>query len=63
LEEFRMYVSGCETSPYGAELLRFEPGSPLPELDRTVPHLAYAVDVLSAALAGKVARTTQADLA
>jgi len=58
-----MYVSGYETSFYGVEWLRFQPGSPLPELVETVPHVAYAVDVLSAALAGKVVRTTRADLA
>jgi len=53
LEEFKMYVSGYETSPYGVEWLRFEPDSPLPELVKTVPHVAFVVDDLPAALAGK----------
>ena len=48
-----MYVSGYEASPYGVEWLRFEPGSPLPELVKRVPHVAFVVDDLSAALAGR----------
>lgn len=48
-----MYFSGFESSPYGIEWMRFEPGSPVSELVRTVPHLAFAVDDLEAAIAGK----------
>jgi len=53
LPQFKMYVSGYETSPYGVEWLRFEPESPLPELVKTVPHVAFAVGDLAAAIAGK----------
>lgn len=53
LERFRMYVSGFETSPYGIEWMRFEPDSPIAELIRTVPHVAFEVDDLDAELAGK----------
>jgi hypothetical protein len=53
LERFKMYVTGFETSPYGIEWMRFEEGSPVPELIRTVPHLAFEVDDLEAALDGK----------
>ncbi len=53
LPAFRMYVSGYETSEYGIEWMRFEPGSPVPELVRRVPHVAFAVDDLAAAIAGK----------
>jgi hypothetical protein len=52
LEEYRMYVSGFETSPFGVEWMRFEPDSPLPELVRTIPHVAFEVDDLEAAIAG-----------
>jgi hypothetical protein len=48
-----MYVSGYETSPYGIEWMRFEEDSPLPELVRTVPHVAFEVDDLEQALVGK----------
>ena len=53
LEEFKMYASGFYESPYGVEWLRFEPGCPLPELVQTVPHVAFVVDDLEAAIAGK----------
>ncbi len=53
LEELGMYVSGFATSPYGVEWMRFEPGSPVSELVRTVPHIAFAVDDLETALDGK----------
>jgi hypothetical protein len=39
LQDFRVYVSGYESSPYGVEWMRFEPDSPLPELVRTTPHV------------------------
>ncbi|UCC48878.1 MAG: hypothetical protein JSV41_01515 [Gemmatimonadota bacterium] len=53
LEQYKVYVSGYETSPYGVEWMRFEPDSPLPELVKTVPHVAFEVDDLEAELAGK----------
>lgn len=53
LPEFKVYVSGYETSPYGIEWMRFGPDSPLPELVRTAPHVAFEVDDLDAALAGQ----------
>ena len=48
-----MYVSGFETSPYGIEWMRFEKDSPISELVKTVPHLAFEVDDLEIALEGK----------
>ena len=53
LEAYKMYVSGFETSPYGIEWMRFEPGSPVSEIVRTVPHLAFEVHDLDAAVRGK----------
>ena len=52
LEEYKVYVSGFETSPFGVEWMRFEPDSPLPEIVKTVPHVAFEVDDLEAAIAG-----------
>ena len=51
LPQFKMYVSGYESSPYGIEWMRFEPDSPLPQLVKTVPHVAFEVDDLNAELA------------
>jgi hypothetical protein len=53
LETLGMYVSGFGTSPYGVEWMRFEPESPVSELVRTVPHIAFEVDDLETALDGK----------
>lgn len=53
LEDLGMYVSGFDTSPYGVEWMRFDPDSPVSELVQRVPHLAFEVDDLSAALQGK----------
>ena len=53
LAAFKVHVSGFAESPYGVEHMRFEPDSPLPELIRTVPHVAFEVDDLDAALEGK----------
>jgi hypothetical protein len=53
LSEYRIFVSGFETSPYGIEWMRFEPGCTLPEVVQTVPHVAFEVDDLAAELAGK----------
>ena len=53
LSEFGMYVSGYEESPYNIEWMRFESTSPLPELVRTLPHIAFEVEDLEKELAGK----------
>ena len=44
LARFKMYASGYEDNPYGVQWMRFEPDSPLPELAKTVPHVAFVVD-------------------
>ncbi len=51
--QFKMYVSGFPESPYGVEWMRFEEGSPIPELVQTVPHVCFEVDDLDEALQGK----------
>jgi len=57
LPDYGMFVSGFESSPYGVQWMRFDPDSPLSYLARTVPHLAFEVDDLNAALAGKMVIT------
>lgn len=52
LEDFKMYVSGYEDSPFGIEWMRFEEGSSVPELVRTVPHVAFEVEDLARAIEG-----------
>jgi len=53
LEKLGVHVCGFETSPYGVEWMRFDAHCPVPEIVKTVPHLAFAVDDLDAALEGK----------
>ncbi|RQV92703.1 MAG: hypothetical protein EH224_14690 [Calditrichaeota bacterium] len=53
LEEYGMYVSGFESSPYGIEWMRFEEGSPLSEIIQTLPHIAFEVDDLDREIKGK----------
>ena len=53
LENLGMHVSGFGTSPYGVEWMRFESESPIHELIQRVPHVAFQVDDLEAALVGK----------
>ncbi len=52
LEQFGLYVSGFSTSPFGIEWMRFEKDSPLHTLIKTVPHVAFEVDDVDAALQG-----------
>lgn len=53
LEQFGICVSGFATSPYGIEWMRFESDCPLHPIIKTVPHLAFEVDDLDAALEGQ----------
>jgi hypothetical protein len=53
LPEYKMYVSGYETSLYRIEWMRFEPDSPLPEIVKTIPHVAFDVENLEETIAGK----------
>ncbi len=53
LPQFKMYVSGFETSPFGIEWMRFEPDSPVDELIQTLPHLAFRVSDLDYELANR----------
>jgi hypothetical protein len=53
IAEYKVYHCGYEESPYCIEWMRYEPGCQLPELVQKVPHVAFVVDDLAAALAGK----------
>lgn len=53
VEHLDIYVSGFETSAYGIEWIRFGPDAGVPEAVRSVPHVAFVVDDLDAALQGR----------
>ncbi len=52
-EAFKMTGSGYFESRYGVEWMKFDDDCPLPELIKTVPHVAFVVDDLDAAIADK----------
>ena len=52
LPEYGIHVSGFADSPYGVEWMRFDEDSPLPSIVKTIPHVAFEVDDLEAALEG-----------
>jgi hypothetical protein len=49
----KIHVAGFETSPYGIQWMRFDADAPYPEIIKTVPHVAFEVDDLDAALVGR----------
>jgi hypothetical protein len=53
LTHLKIHVSGFDTSPYGIEWIRFDPDCPVSDVVRTVPHIAFEVDDLDAALTGQ----------
>ncbi len=53
LPQFKFYISGFDTSPYGIEWMRFEPDSPIHKLIQTIPHIAFEVDDLDYELANR----------
>ena len=53
LPALKIYVSGFEESHCGIQWMRFDPDAPYPELVMTVPHVAFEVNDLAAALVGR----------
>ena len=43
LPQFKLYISGFDSSPFGVEWMRFEKNSPIDMLIQTIPHLAFEV--------------------
>lgn len=50
VEGGKVHVSDPTADPYGVEWLKFESGSPMPELIQTRTHIAFEVENLDAAL-------------
>ena len=53
LAKYKTFCTDHENNPYGIQWMRFEAGCALPELVKTVPHIAFEVDDLQAALVGQ----------
>jgi hypothetical protein len=46
LDQYKFYVSGFKTSPFGIEWMRFEENSPIDILIQSIPHIAFEVSDL-----------------
>lgn len=46
IPQFKFYVSGFSSSPFGIEWMRFDPDSPIHDLIKKVPHIAFEIDDL-----------------
>jgi hypothetical protein len=53
LPHLKIHVAGFESSPCGIQWMRYDADAPYPEIIKTVPHVAFEVDDLAAALEGK----------
>ena len=53
LPQFKLYVSGFSSCPFGIEWMRFEKDSPINELIQTIPHIAFEVADLDFELANR----------
>lgn len=53
LKHLQIYVTDHESNEFGIQQMFYEPGCNLPELVRTVPHIAFEVDNLQEAIKGK----------
>lgn len=54
LERYGMFCTDHESNPFGIQWIRFDADSPLPDLVKSVPHVAFEVDDLGAAVRGHV---------
>jgi hypothetical protein len=52
LEKYKLYCTDHESNPFGVQWMRFEHDCPLPEIVKTVPHVAFEVEDLDSALEG-----------
>lgn len=52
LEQYKFFCTDHERNPFGIQWMRFDPECSLPEVVRTVPHVAFEVDDMEKALTG-----------
>jgi len=52
LEKHKVFCTDHEDNPFGIQWMRYEPDCPLPELVKTVAHVAFEVDDLARAVEG-----------
>jgi len=53
MADAKLYITNPDDSEHKIEWLRFEDGSPMPEVLQTTNHIAYIVDDVAKAMEGK----------
>ncbi len=53
IPRLKIHTAAFETSPCGVQWMRFDEDAPYPEIIQTLPHVAFEVDDLDAALTGR----------
>lgn len=53
LKDYKCYHAGFEESEFGIEWMRYEKDCPLPEIVKTMPHLAFEVEDVHEAIEGR----------
>ena len=53
LEDYKVYHYGYDKSEYGIEWMRYEMDCKLPEIVKTIPHIAFEVEDIYEAIKGK----------
>ena len=53
MQDVKVHVTGFDTNEFGIEWLRFEPGTPMPELVQKMAHVAFRVENLDKAMEGR----------
>jgi hypothetical protein len=53
LEEYKFFHSGYDKSEFGIEWMRYEKDCNLPEIVKTIPHIAFEVEDIFDAIKGK----------
>ena len=53
LKDYKVYHYGFENSEFGIEWMRYEKDCDLPEIVKTLPHIAFEVDDIYEAIKGR----------
>jgi hypothetical protein len=53
LPEYKLFHFGYEESAFGIEWMRYDADCPLPEIVKTLPHVAFEVDDIHEAIKGR----------
>jgi hypothetical protein len=53
LKDYRVFHYGYDKSEFGIEWMRYEKDCKLPEIVKTIPHIAFEVDDIYEAIKGK----------